>query len=98
MWEMIERMASDRLWIYTALAGSIFGAIFVTYMSTTRLGLWFYSKVDKTVDYLVTRWGWTWLQQPTDAWEKKLPNGAVLKIKDIDHRLKQLETHSKTLE
>ena len=26
MWEMIERMATDRLWIYTAPAGSIFGA------------------------------------------------------------------------
>jgi len=25
MWEMIERMASDRLWIYTALVGSMFG-------------------------------------------------------------------------
>ena len=23
IWEMIERMASDRLWIYTAIAGSI---------------------------------------------------------------------------
>ena len=28
MWEMIERMAADRLWIYTAIAGSVFGAIF----------------------------------------------------------------------
>ena len=25
MWEMIERMAADRLWIYTALVGSLFG-------------------------------------------------------------------------
>ena len=31
---MIERMAPDRLWIYTAPAGSVFGAIFVAYMST----------------------------------------------------------------
>ena len=29
MWEMIERMASDRLWIYTALAGSLFLPFFV---------------------------------------------------------------------
>ena len=41
MWEMISNMASDRLWIYTALAGSVAGTIFVTYMSTTRAGLWF---------------------------------------------------------
>ena len=29
MWEMIERMASDRLWIYTGIAGSLFGAAFL---------------------------------------------------------------------
>ena len=55
MWEMIERMASDRLWIYTALAGSVFGAIFVAYISTTRIGLWCYAKVDLAIDYLVNR-------------------------------------------
>ena len=53
MWEMIERMFSDRLWIYTALAGSAFGAIFIAYMSTTRIGLWFYAKVDLIIDFLV---------------------------------------------
>ena len=26
MIEMLERMASDRLWIYTGIAGSLFGA------------------------------------------------------------------------
>ena len=30
MWEIIERMATD-LWIYTALVGSIFGALFVAF-------------------------------------------------------------------
>ena len=73
MWEIIERMASDRLWIYTAIAGSVFGAIFVAYISTTRLGLWFYSKVDLTIDYFVNKWGWKWLQQPEDAWRKNIP-------------------------
>ena len=29
MWEMIERMATDRLWIYTAIAGSLLGAAFL---------------------------------------------------------------------
>ena len=53
MWDMIERMASDRLWIYTALAGSVFGAIFIAYMSTTRIGLWFYAKVDLVIDFFL---------------------------------------------
>ena len=93
MWEMIERMATDRLWIYTALAGSVFGAIFVAYISTTRLGLWCYSQVDRFIDYLVDRWGLTWLEQPTDAWRKKYPH-VTKKIDEIDERLKMLEKKS----
>ena len=90
MWDIIERMASDRLWIYTALAGSVFGAIFVAYISTTRIGLWFYSKVDLTIDYFVNKWGWTWLQQPDDAWRKKYPH-ITKKIDDLETRLKIME-------
>tara|TARA_Y100001973_G_C5031612_1_gene248345 strand:+ start:122 stop:436 length:315 start_codon:yes stop_codon:yes gene_type:complete len=90
MWEMIERMASDRLWIYTALAGSVFGAIFVAYISTTRIGLWFYAKVDLTIDYLVNRWGLTWLQQPEDAWRKKYPY-VTKKIDELERRIKEVE-------
>ena len=90
MWEMIERMANDRLWIYTAIAGSVFGAIFVAYISTTRIGLWFYSKVDLMLDYLIERWGWTWLQQPEDAWRKKYPY-VTKKIDELEQRLHRLE-------
>ena len=87
---MISNMASDRLWIYTALAGSVAGTIFVTYMSTTRAGLWFYAKVDRAIDFLVERYGWTWLQQPEDAWRKKYPK-ITKKIDDLEKRLKHLE-------
>ena len=90
MWEMINNMASDRLWIYTAIAGSIIGTIFITYMSTTRAGLWFYSKVDNTIDFLVERYGWTWLEQPEDAWRKKYPK-ITKKIDALEKRLKHLE-------
>ena len=37
MWEMIERMATDRLWIYTALAGSLFGAAFLFWFKDTKI-------------------------------------------------------------
>tara|TARA_B110000503_G_scaffold14177_1_gene19371 strand:- start:5750 stop:6034 length:285 start_codon:yes stop_codon:yes gene_type:complete len=94
MWEIINNMASDRLWIYTALAGSVVGAIFVTYMSTTRAGLWFYAKVDHAIDFLVERYGWTWLQQPEDAWRKKYPK-ITKKIDDLESRLKKLEGKKK---
>ena len=87
---MIVNMATDRLWIYTALAGSVFGAIFVAYMSTTRVGLWFYTKVDSIVDFLVERWGWTWLQQPEDTWRKRYPK-ITAKIDELEQRIKNLE-------
>ena len=92
MWEMIERMAADRLWIYTALIGSLFGLAFSTYFKSTRIGLWLYAKFDLTIDYLVERWGWTWLQQPEDGWRKKYPY-VTKKIDDLDKRLKKLETN-----
>ena len=90
MWEMIQNMASDRLWIYTALVGSLFGLAFATYFRGTRIGLWLYSKFDRSVDFLVERWGCTWLEQPEDAWRKKYPY-VTKKIDEIEQRLETLE-------
>ena len=75
---------------YTALAGSAFGAIFVAYISTTRIGLWGYAQVDRAIDYLVERWGLTWLEQPEDAWRKKYPK-ITKKIDDLESRIAKLE-------
>ena len=90
MWEMITDMATNRLWIYTSIGGSILGAICLAYLSTTKAGLWFYAKVDLTMDYLVERFGWTWLEQPDDAWRKKYPK-ITAKIDHLEIRIKELE-------
>jgi hypothetical protein len=90
LWDMMERMASDRLWIYTALIGGIISAMVVAYLGTTRIGLWAYAQFDRIVDYLVARWGLTWLEQPEDAWKKKYPK-IVAKIDDLEARIKNLE-------
>ena len=90
MWDMISDMATNRLWIYTSIGGSIIGAVSLAYLSTTRAGLWFYSKVDNSMDFLVERYGWTWLEQPEDAWRKKYPK-ITAKIDDLEKRLKELE-------
>ena len=90
MWEMIERMVSDRLWIYTAIAGSIFGALFLAYMKDTRIGLWVYSKWDNLLDYIRDKFGWTWFDQPEDAWRKISPRIAK-KIDELEDRIKKLE-------
>ena len=90
MFDMIQQMASDRLWIYTALGGSVLGAVFVAYISTTRIGLWGYAKIDNAIDFLVERYGWTWLEQPEDAWRKKYPK-ITKKIDEIEKRLDAVE-------
>ena len=87
---MIERMATDRLWIYTGIAGSLFGAAFLMYFKDTRAGLWCYAKFDMTLDYLVERWGLTWFEQPVDAWRKKDPH-VTKKSDELEKRLKHLE-------
>ena len=88
--EMIDRMFSDTLWIWTAIGGSIAGAIALAYLKETNIGIWFYGKIDNTMDWLVERYGWTWLEQPEDAWRKKYPK-ITKKIDDLERRLEELE-------
>lgn len=91
--DMILKMFDDTLWIYTAIGGSIIGAIVLAYLSTTRIGLWTYAKIDSAMDFLVERYGWTWLEQPEDAWRKKYPK-ITKKIDDMELRLKVLESNA----
>ena len=91
---MLERMADDRLWIYTAIVGALLGAAFLAYFKDTRMGLWMYSKFDATLDFLVDRWGWTWFKQPEDAWRKKYPY-VTKKIDELEQRLHELEYNAK---
>ena len=67
MIETINAMFGDTLWIYTAIAGALIGAAFLAWFKGTRAGLWCYSIFDRTLDFLVERWGWTWLQEPEDV-------------------------------
>lgn len=90
IWEMIERMASDRLWIYTALAGSIFGALFIAWVTDTRIALWAYGKWSALLNFFVERWGWTWFKQDPNAWKKLNPQLSK-KITELEERIKKLE-------
>ena len=88
--EMFERMVSDRLWIYTSIVGSVFGALFLMYMRGTRIGLWVYSKWDSLLDFIRDRLGWSWFDQPDDAWRKLSPRIAK-KIDELEVRIQELE-------
>ena len=94
MWEITERMASDRLWIYTAIAGSLFGAAFLFWFKDTKLARWAVSKFDGTLEYLVKRWGWTWLQNDPNAWRKRYPR-ITKKIDELEERIAELEKFDK---
>jgi len=87
---MLERLFADTLWIYTSIAGAVLGAAFLAYFKETRAGLWAYAKLDQFLDYLIERWGLTWLEQPEDAWRKKYPK-ITKKIDAIESRLDDLE-------
>lgn len=87
---MLERLFADTLWIYTSIAGAVLGAAFLAYFKDTRAGLWAYAKLDLFLDYLIERWGLTWLEQPEDAWRKKYPK-ITKKIDAIESRLDDLE-------
>ena len=90
MWETIERMADDRLWIYTGIAGALLGAAFLAWFKDTRMATWAVAKFDHTLEYLVNRWGWTWLQNDPEAWRKKYPR-ITSKIDELEARIQQLE-------
>ena len=72
---MIERMFEDTLWIYTAIAGSLFGAAFLAYFRNTHAGIWCYGKLDEVLDFFIDRYNWTWLKQPENAWRKRRAAG-----------------------
>ena len=87
---MIERLFDDTLWIYTSIIGALAGAEFLAYFKETHAGIYCYAKLDQFLDYLIGRWGWTWLQQPEDAWRKKYPK-ITKKIDEIERRLDALD-------
>ena len=87
---MIDRMFDDTLWIYTAIAGSLFGAAFLAYFRNTHLGIWSYGKLDEFLDYLVDRYNFTWFKQPENAWRKKYPY-VTKKIDQLEKRIEELE-------
>ena len=93
MWEMIQNMATDRLWIYTGIAGSLFGAAFLFWFKDTRMAIWAVGKFDSTLEHLAIRWGWTWLQDDPNAWRTKYPK-ITSKIDELEARINQLEKSS----
>jgi len=90
MLDMLTQMAGDRLWIYTAIAGSLISAAFLFWFKDTRMAIWAVGKFDATLEYLAIRWGWTWLQNDPNAWRVKYPK-ITAKIDELEARIQKLE-------
>jgi hypothetical protein len=48
------------------------------------------------LDFLRDRYGWTWFDQPEDAWRKKYPH-VTKKIDTLEKRIEELEKKCRKL-
>jgi len=90
MIDVLREMWQDHIWIYTGIAGALFGAAFLAYFRTTHAGIYCYAKFDQILDWIRDRYGWTWFDQPENAWKKMYPSVAN-KIEDLEKRIEKLE-------
>jgi len=73
----------------SAIAGSILGNAADSWFAETKLGIWFYRKVDQVSSWAARKLNIKILAEE-EAWKKKYPNVAE-QISSLDHRLKTLE-------
>lgn len=76
-------------WLLSAITGSIIGSATDSWFRDTKLGIWFYNKVDQLYTWASKRYG---LKILTDE-EKQMK-----KFPELSARLQMLETRIKFLE
>ena len=76
-------------WIVSAIAGSILGNAADSWFSQTKMGMWFYKKVDDVSTWASKKLGLKVLQDEED-WKKKYPNVSK-DIDDLEARIEKLE-------
>jgi hypothetical protein len=77
------------IWAISAIAASILGNAADSWFAETKLGIWFYRKVDQVSSWTARKLNIKMLVEE-EAWKKKYPNVAE-KISNLEHRLKTLE-------
>ena len=76
-------------WIVSAIAGSILGSATNSWFADTKLGIWFYKKVDNVSTWASEKLGLKVLEDEED-WKKKYPN-INKKIDELEAKIKKLE-------
>lgn len=88
--DLINRLFSDTLWIYTSIAGALLGAAFLAWFRNTHTALYMMAVFDRWLDSLIDRFGWEWLQDDPQAWRKRYPK-VTKKIDELEARITKLE-------
>ena len=76
-------------WIISSIAGGILGNAADSWFADTKLGIWFYKKVDNVSTWASNKLGLRVLQDE-DNWRKKYPNVSK-KLDDLEARINKLE-------
>lgn len=77
------------LFLISNIAGSILGSAANSWFADTKLGRWFYKKVDDVSTWASKKLGLKVLQDEED-WKKKYPNVSK-HIEELEARIKKLE-------
>ena len=75
--------------ILSSIASSIIGSAADSWFADTKMGKWFYRKVDDVASWASRKLGLKVLNNETN-WKKKYPN-VSLKIDDLEARIETLE-------
>ena len=76
-------------WIITSIAGAILGNAADSWFADTKLGIWFYKKVDNVSTWASKKLGLKVLQDE-DIWHKRYPHISQ-KLEILEARIKKLE-------
>ena len=76
-------------WVISAIAGGILGNAADSWFADTKLGIWFYKKVDDVSTWASKKLGLKILQNE-DNWKRKYPNISK-HIDDLEARIEKLE-------
>jgi len=77
------------IWLVSSIAGSILGSAADSWFADTKLGKWFYKKVDDVASWASKKLGLKVLQDE-DNWRAKYPNVSN-KLDELEARIKKLE-------
>ena len=77
------------VWVVSAIAGSILGNATDSWFSQTKLGIWFYKKMDNLYAWTANKLNIEILASE-EKWKKKYPNIAA-KMHELEQRLQDLE-------